>query len=221
MSRVFRVDPADPTTFGPAVAAAAEALRDGGLVVLPTETVYGIAARPDDPAVTGRLFEAKRRPAPMNLPVLAVDAAAAWAVGRPVGPAQGLAAAFWPGPLTLVLPRTERSRPWALGDHETTVAVRVSDHPLSCALVEAAGPVAATSANISGRPPAEDEAALLSTFEDQVAVYVVLASGVRRPGGTPSTVFDLTVEPPILLRSGPIDPADLARAMAAPPGSTP
>src|SRR5439155_18621642 len=111
-SVVHVVDPelADPASIAEAVAA----IEAGGLVVLPTETVYGIACRPDDGAATARLFAAKRRPARLSLPVLTSSVPEAFELGIPTPGAAALAEAFWPGPLTMVLARTERSAPWRL-----------------------------------------------------------------------------------------------------------
>jgi L-threonylcarbamoyladenylate synthase len=204
MSQVFEVDPSMPEGAGAAVEAAALALTHGLLVVLPTETVYGVACRPDDADATGRLFAAKRRPAGLSLPVLAGSAEDAWDVVVPTVVARRVAAAFWPGSLTMVLPRTDRSRPWKLGTAPDTVGVRVPDHPLMAALLARVGPLAATSANPSGVPPLERPGALIDAFGEAVAVYLVLAEGSRRPAGMSSTVVDLTGARPELRRQGPV-----------------
>jgi L-threonylcarbamoyladenylate synthase len=217
MSRVFEVDPADPERAGPGVEAAAEAIRAGNLVVLPTETVYGIASRPDDEEATARLFAAKRRPEDLNLPVLAPTSEAAWGLAVASPAAVHLAHQFWPGPLTLVLPRTERSRGWELGMSPGSVALRVPDHQLTRALLGMTGPLAATSANLSGEPPLEHPGTLVRTFGERVAVYLLLAAGVPHPGGMPSTVVDLTRDPPAILRAGPLDAARLSRALGGSP----
>jgi tRNA threonylcarbamoyl adenosine modification protein (Sua5/YciO/YrdC/YwlC family) len=211
---VFEVDPDRAPGAGRAVRAAAAAIRDGALVVLPTETVYGIAARPDDPAATGALFAAKRRPTGLALPVLVGDPAAAFGLGRATRAAEALAAAFWPGPLTLILERTEPSAGWDLGDRPRTIGLRVPDHPLASALIGRSGPIAATSANISGEPPLEDAAGLLRAFGEAVAVYLIAV----RPtgGGIPSTVVDLTGERPRVVREGAISLADVERATGGP-----
>jgi len=211
MRAVLEVDPGRPDEA--ALGQATAALVVGELVVFPTETVYGIAARPDDPSATRRLFVAKRRPSGLNLPVLAPSAEAAWRLANPDARADCLAAAFWPGPLTIVLPRSPVSLPWHLGDAEATVGVRVPDHPLTRALLERAGPLAATSANLSGRPPLESRDDLLAAFGDAVAVYLVLAPGSTSPSGVPSTIVDLTVDPFRVLRAGPIVEADIRTAL--------
>src|SRR5262249_30994969 len=131
--------------------AALAALR-GELIVLPTDTVYGIGTRPDDEAATARLFEAKRRSRDLELPILVADAATAERVARFGDVARGLASQHWPGALTLVLERTEASAEWDLGGNPGTVGVRVPDHPTARAVLARTGPLAVTSANISGEP---------------------------------------------------------------------
>jgi len=136
------------------VSEAADAARAGRLIVLPTDTVYGIGTRPDDPAATERLFDAKARPSDLELPILAATAAEARTLARFDARADRLAGACWPGALTLVLPRTGVSTGWELGGDPATVGVRVPHHPLALAVLAATGPLAVTSANRSGAPPA-------------------------------------------------------------------
>ena len=203
MSEVFEVDPLSPETAGPALDAAAAAVADGFLAVFPTETVYGVAARPDDPAATAWLFEAKARPRGLTLPVLAATPAEAVALADAPPEAGPLAAAFWPGPLTIVLRRGEPSRAWDLGEESSTIGLRVPDLPLAAALLSRTGPLAVTSANRSGRPPATGREELIAVFGPSVAVYLV-AAGVpahdARGGGGPSTVVDLSDSPRARLR---------------------
>jgi L-threonylcarbamoyladenylate synthase len=202
VSEVVEVDPLRPQDAEAAVADAARALREGGLVVLPTETVYGIACRPDDASATGRLFEAKARPSGLNLAVLASTAAEAMAHTRATPHAAALATALWPGPLTMVLRRSDRARAWSLGEDGDTVGVRVPDLPIALALLARTGPLAVTSANRSGEAPAVTRDELVAAFGDAVAVYLTV---VGAPGsGDPSTVIDLTDPPRVrLLRAGP------------------
>lgn len=213
-SAVYEIDPDRPDEG--ALRAAALAVEAGGLVILPTETVYGLAARPDLPRATARLFEAKGRPGSLNLPVLAPSASAAWDLAVPIAPARRLASAFWPGPLTLVLPRTDRSRPWALGER-ASIAVRVPDHRLTEALLRRTGPLAATSANRSGRPPLERPDDLVRTFADRVAVFLVLAPGSTPPTGVPSTVVDCTDPRIRVARRGALDEEAIRRALLRKP----
>jgi tRNA threonylcarbamoyl adenosine modification protein (Sua5/YciO/YrdC/YwlC family) len=207
MSEVHAIDPARPEDAEKGLAAAASAVARGDLVVVPTETVYGIACRPDDPHATGRVFQAKQRPRGLNLPVLAASAGAAWEIAQPNPVARQLAERFWPGPLTLILPRGPASGTWRLGRADSSVAVRVPDHPLTRALLDRTGPLAATSANLSGRPPLRTREELLEVFGDQVAVYLVLASDEPGASGVASTVVDLTGADPVVVRGGPISQA--------------
>ncbi len=178
---------------------AAAAVRRGELIVLPTDTVYGIGTRPDDPAATARLFEAKRRPRDLELPVLVATAAAARAVAAFDERAERLASALWPGPLTLVLPRSSGASGWHLGGDPLTVGVRVPHHPLALAVLADTGPLAVTSANLSGRPPAETCDELQALFGDRVEVFLCQEVPLE---GVASTVLDLAHGPAIILRAG-------------------
>jgi L-threonylcarbamoyladenylate synthase len=192
-----------------AMDAAARALDKGNLIVLPTDTVYGLAARPDLPGATERVFEAKRRPRGLSLPVLAPDLDAVGALAVLDGRASALAGAFWPGGLTLVLPRTDLSRYWDLGEQRGTVAVRVPGHPVTRRLLTSTGPLAVTSANRSGEPPAATCRDAERALGDDVAVY--LCAG-RLPG-TASTIVDMTGDRPRILRTGAVSPDDVLAAL--------
>src|SRR5580765_4475721 len=113
MAQIFQPPPAEPQAAERAVGAAVEALAGGALVVFPTETVYGIACRADLRAATARLFAAKRRPSDLALPVMAATVAEALSLGEPNATAEALAAAFWPGRLTVVLRRGARAAGWS------------------------------------------------------------------------------------------------------------
>jgi tRNA threonylcarbamoyl adenosine modification protein (Sua5/YciO/YrdC/YwlC family) len=189
-----------------ALADATTAAGRGELIVFPTDTVYGIGTRPDNPAATHRLFEAKGRPRDLTLPVLASTASAARRIARFDDRADRLAMALWPGALTLVLPRTSVSEPWDLGGDRASIGLRVPDHPLALAVL-AAGPLATTSANRSGEPPATTCAELEDVFGDSVSVYLCREEPVR---GTASTVVSL-LDGIEVLRVGDIDPAVIAR----------
>ena len=192
-----------------ALDAAEDALRAGGLVVIPTDTVYGLAARPDIDGATGRLFEAKRRPHELTLPVLVAGASDASQIAEMDGRAMALAHRFWPGGLTLILPRTERAREWELGAATDTVGVRVPEHGLAIALLARTGPLAVSSANRSGEPPATSCEGVRKILGDEVDVYLCVDGG----GGTPSTIVDLTGDPRIL-RVGAVDPDEVLGAIA-------
>lgn len=193
-----------------AIEDAAEALRGGELVVLPTDTVYGLAARPDDPVATARIFDAKRRPGDLSLPILVPSLEAARAVALFDDRAIRVASALWPGALTLILPRTDASRAWELGADADSIGVRVPKHPLALALLELTGPLAVTSANLSGEPPARTCDELHAAFGDQVAVYLCRDDGSR---GVASTVLDLAHGDACLLRSGALDAEQIAQLM--------
>ena len=190
-----------------AIDAAVAAVGRGELVVLPTDTVYGIAARADDASATAAIFEAKGRPRDLTLPILVATEGEARRVAVFDGRATRLAAATWPGPVTLVLPRTERSRGWDLGGDGTSIGVRVPDDPVALELLRRTGPLAATSANRSGEPPAVDEDALRVAFGDRVAVYLIAEAPLT---GSASSVVDLTGPEPVILRRGDVDPAVIA-----------
>ena len=183
------------------VAEAADAARAGRLIVLPTDTVYGIGTRPDDPVATARLFEAKARPRGLELPILAATAAEARTLARFDARADRVAGACWPGALTLVLPRTEASAGWELGGDPATVGVRVPHHPLALAVLAATGPLAVTSANRSGAPPARTCDELQAAFGDAVDVYLCQDEPLE---GLASSVVDLAHGPARLLRAGSV-----------------
>lgn len=192
------------------LADAAEAALAGRLVVLPTDTVYGIGTRPDDPAATARLFEAKGRPRELALPVLVASREQAEEIAVFDERARRLAGRFWPGALSLVLPRTERSRSWALGEETSTIAVRMPHHPLALALLARTGPLAVTSANRSGEPTPSTCEELQRVFGDAVAVYLCEPEPLV---GAPSTVVDLTGPELRVLREGALREAELRAAL--------
>ncbi|HZD18344.1 MAG TPA: L-threonylcarbamoyladenylate synthase [Actinomycetota bacterium] len=178
---------------------AVRAARAGRLVVIPTDTVYGIGTRPDDPRATARLFEAKGRPRELELPILVPGAPAARAIAAFDARADALATRFWAGALTLVLPRTRASAGWDLGGDPATIGIRMPHHPLALALLSLAGPLAVTSANRSGRRTLATCAELLAEFGDAVEVYLCEEEPLE---GRPSTVVDLTASTARILRAG-------------------
>jgi L-threonylcarbamoyladenylate synthase len=183
------------------VADAVAAALAGDLVVLPTDTVYGIGTRPDDRAATDRVFAAKGRPRDLELPVLVPSLATAATVAMFDERARALAERFWPGPVTIVLPRAPSSRAWDLGGDRTTVGVRQPRHPLALDVLEGTGPLAVTSANRSGSPPAVSCDELEATFGELVAVYLCEETPLA---GTPSTVVDLAHGDALILRAGAV-----------------
>jgi L-threonylcarbamoyladenylate synthase len=188
---------------------ARSAARRGGLIVFPTDTVYGIGCRPDDADATRRLFDAKDRPRDLTLPVLTPTTPVARAIARFDDRAERLAFALWPGAMTLVLPRTPASAGWDLGGSADTIGVRVPDHPMALAVL-AAGPLATTSGNRSGEPPATTCDALVDAFGESVDVYLCQDEPLE---GTASTVVSL-VGALEVIRVGALDPAEIARLSA-------
>jgi L-threonylcarbamoyladenylate synthase len=189
---------------------AAAAARAGELVVFPTDTVYGIGTRPDDPTATTRVFDAKGRPRELELPILVVSLAQAREVAAFDQRADDLATRLWPGALTLVLPRTPASRSFDLGGDLATIGVRMPHHPLALALLARTGPLAVTSANRSGQPTPVDCGDLERVFGDRVAVYLC---GDRPMAGPPSTVVDLAHGPLRVLRAGALPAAAIRAAL--------
>ena len=189
--------------------AVAAALR-GELIVFPTDTVYGIGALPDDSGALARIFEAKLRPRELTLPVLVPSAAEARELAAFDDRAERLAGRWWPGALTIVLPRSERSRGWDLGGATDTVGVRMPHDPMALAVLAGTGPLAVTSANRSGDPTPTRCEELVEAFGDLVAVYLCRDEPFE---GTPSTVVDLAGEVPRLLREGAIPPRELELAL--------
>jgi L-threonylcarbamoyladenylate synthase len=178
---------------------AALAAGRGELIVFPTDTVYGLGSRPDDPVATARVFEAKQRSRDLELPVLVATVTAARAVASFDERAERLAGALWPGPLTLVLPRGAEASGWDLGGDPATVGLRVPHHPLALALLAETGPLAVTSANRSGGTPVETCDELQSLFGEDVAIYLCQD---ERLEGVASTVLDLAHGPASILRQG-------------------
>ena len=177
---------------------AASTLREGRPVVLPTDTVYGLAVALSEPGATRHLFELKRRPRHVELPVLVADLEQAEAVASPVPDlARALAARFWPGALTLVLPRHPQVEA-DLGGDGRTVGIRCPDHPVARALCGLVGPLATTSANIHGQATPATAAQVAEMFGEEVGL--VLDGG--RCEGDPSTVVDCSRGEPVLLRAG-------------------
>ena len=193
-----------------ALAAVVSALDDGGLVVFPTDTVYGVAARPEFAEATASLFEAKARPRDLTLPVLVSDPSELDAIGVTAERAGLLAERFWPGALTIVLARTERSRLWDLGKETETIAVRMPDHPVALEVLRRTGPLATTSANRSGEPDPRDCDGVRAALGDAVSVY--LCAGPL-PNGTASTVVSLVSGEPEVLREGPIRADEVLRTI--------
>lgn len=182
------------------IAEAVQAIREGFVVGLPTDTVYGVGADPVNPDAVERLFDLKGRPEdkPIGLLVASVDQAAE--IVELGEDARELATRHWPGALTLVMvPRVVLSD-WVGHRQRRTVGVRVPDHRLALELLEVTGPLAVTSANWSGEPETMNDIDAREVFGDDVAVYLEGAA----PGGVASTVVDTTGSTFTVLRQGPI-----------------
>ncbi|CAN5469738.1 hypothetical protein BH23CHL10_BH23CHL10_14310 [soil metagenome] len=178
-----------PTPEG--IAQAADLLRGGAVVALPTDTVYGVAVSEREQLPT--LFALKQRPVDKRIPMLVADLSQ---VTGADDRARALAARFWPGALTLVLPGPE--------DTDESQAFRAPDHPVALDLIRATGPLYVTSANRSGEPEtlgADDVLIAFATDQDELAAIL---DGGAVPGGVASTVVDLSVTPARILREGPI-----------------
>ena len=183
-------------------ALAVDVLRRGGVVALPTDTVYGIGVALATPGGIERLFRAKRRPPDRGIMLLLDEAAQADGIGVMTPAAAALAEACWPGGLTVVVAqRPEVALPDVLTGGARTIGLRVPDHDAPRALARSVGPLPVTSANVSGVPEARDAAGILEQLGD--AVDLVLDGGPAH-GGPPSTVVDCTGERPAILRLGAI-----------------
>lgn len=199
-----------------ALAAGSLAVQQGSLVVLPTDTVYGIGADAFDPSAVRDLLAAKGRGRDMPPPVLISAATTLDAIAIAVpGYARALIEEFWPGPLTLVCTQ-QPSLQWDLGDNRGTVAVRMPDHEVALALLERTGPLAVSSANLTGRPAATDALQAEDMLGDEVSV--IIDSGPS-PGGEASTIVDVTGSQGRVLRQGALS-LDRLNAVLEPLGAT-
>jgi L-threonylcarbamoyladenylate synthase len=198
-----RVVADDPSGLAEAI----DVLRGGGVVAIPTDTVYGIAVSLDTPAGVERLFEVKRRP-PEKAVMVLLDGVEQVAGLVEMTPAARALTDLWPGGLTLVLPlRRGSPLPQALTAGTPTLGVRVPDHATPRAIARAVGPLPATSANPSGEAEARSAVDVMTTLGDRVDLVV---DGGVSPGGVPSTVVDCATEPVRILRPGAIAVAQIA-----------
>jgi L-threonylcarbamoyladenylate synthase len=193
-------------------AQAIEALCAGGVVAIPTDTVYGVGVSLATPDGIERLFHVKQRPPEKGIALLIGDVEQAGELGVLTPAARALAAALWPGGLTLVLAqRAGIALPEALTGGATTVGLRVPDHPAPRALARALGPMPVTSANVSGQPEAATTDEILALLGAEIDL--ILDGGPAR-GGPASTVVDVSGERPRVLREGAIPRPRLAEALA-------
>jgi L-threonylcarbamoyladenylate synthase len=209
MSEMF--DCADEEQRPAGIAAAVAAVLKGELVVLPTDTVYGIGADAFRPAAVHGLLAAKGRGREMPPPVLVGSVRAASALVEDLGPyGQDLIDEFWPGGLTLIC-RASRSLKWDLGDTKGTVAVRMPQNEIALELLVQTGPMAVSSANLTGQPAASTAEAAREQLGESVDIYL---DGGSCKASVPSTIVDLTGEMPRLLRGGAV-PIGKLREVAA------
>lgn len=182
--------------------AAVAALREGGIVALPTDTVYGIAVALGTSGGIEALFAAKHRPPERGIVLLLEAAEQARSIAIWPASADRLARAFWPGGLTIVVPqRPDVSLPAVLTGGAPTIGLRVPDHDAPRQLARELGPLPTTSANRSGEPEAPDAAGIVRQLGDAVALVL---DGGRAHGGAASTVVDCSQDPPQVLRAGAI-----------------
>jgi L-threonylcarbamoyladenylate synthase len=183
-----------------AISAALGIIRDNGLVAFPTDTVYGLGSTAFDQFAIASIYEAKKRPIEKAIPILIAEISDLPKIVKVITPlAELLAQQFWPGPLTLVLPKRD-DLPAAISA-SSTVGVRLPDHPVARSLFRLAGPMAVTSANISGGESPRTAVGVYAQLAGRI--HLIIDGGIT-PGGVPSTVVDVTGEEPIIIREGPI-----------------
>jgi L-threonylcarbamoyladenylate synthase len=208
MTEVY--DCADAAQRPAGIAAAVSALKGSGLVVLPTDTVYGIGADAFDNSAVAALLAAKGRGRDMPVPVLVGSWHTIDGLVYAVPPsARELIRAFWPGALSLVV-RQAPSLQWDLGDANGTVMLRMPLHPVAIELLREVGPMAVSSANVSGRPAAVTAADARDQLGDLVEVYLEAGPSARQAA---STIVDLSGATPRILREGPITAAAIAEVI--------
>jgi L-threonylcarbamoyladenylate synthase len=214
MTEVFDCADADQRSRG--IAAAAEAVKNGRLVVVPTDTVYGVGADAFDSAAVAALLSAKGRGRDMPVPVLV----GSWhtidglALAVPQA-ARDLIRAFWPGALSLVV-RQAPSLQWDLGDARGTVMLRMPLHPVAIELLREVGPMAVSSANVSGSPPAVDVGDARGQLGDLVDVYLDAGPAAQQAA---STILDLTGATPRIVRPGPVSAERIGAVLGIEPAS--
>jgi L-threonylcarbamoyladenylate synthase len=194
-----------------ALRAASGVISRGGIAAVPTETFYGLCARYDDPAALERLYAIKSRPKNRAIPLVIGDADMLGLVAAAVpGPAHRLITRFWPGPLTLLLDARE-DLPQLITAGTGKVAVRVPGTSFALDLARSIGiPLTATSANISGLPPAESAEEVIRHFGDTLDIVI---DGGKTPGGLPSTIVEVTGERVRIVRQGKISEGEVLEAV--------
>lgn len=192
-----------------AIPHAIEILKTGGLVAFPTDTVYGVGALAFDGKAVQSIYIAKERPVEKAVPILIGDSDELEKVGMDIpDSAHRLASRFWPGPLTILVPK-RANLPEAVSAL-STIGVRVPDHDIARALLRAAGPMAVTSANISGKQSPVTAEEVLEQLAERIKLII---DGGKTPGGVPSTLVDCTTPELKVLREGPISLEELLSAL--------
>lgn len=197
-----------------AIAAAVDAVKAGRLVVMPTDTVYGLGCDAFDNQAVASLLRAKHRGPDMPVPVLVGSWNTIEGLVREYSPAaRTLVEAFWPGGLSLVVNQAP-SLPWNLGDTAGTVMLRMPLHPIAIEILRRTGPMAVSSANISGQAPATNAVRAKQMLGGEAAVYV---DGGEATIGTPSTIVDISTPAPRILREGAVSAAVVAEVLSTTP----
>jgi L-threonylcarbamoyladenylate synthase len=193
-----------------ALSLALEILAGGGLIAFPTDTVYGVGGLAFSPQAIDEIYRVKGRLAEKAIPVLLGNSGQLSQVTEELNPfAQRLAERYWPGPLTLVVLK-KPSLPENLSPHPT-VGVRMPDHPAALRLLNLAGPLAVTSANLSGAANCTTAQQVLEQLGGSIPLIL---DGGETPGGQPSSVVDCTGEAPVLLRPGPISMEEITSVLS-------
>lgn len=214
MSELF--DCTDPDQRSRGIAAAVGAVKNAGLVVVPTDTVYGVGADAFDAAAVAALLAAKGRGRDMPVPVLVGSWHTIDGLALTVSQAtRDLIRAFWPGALSLVV-RHAPSLQWDLGDARGTVMLRMPLHPVAIELLREVGPMAVSSANVSGSPPAVDVHDARRQLGDLVDVYLDAGPAAQQSA---STILDLTGTTPRILRPGPVSAERIGAVLGVDPAS--
>ena len=189
---------------------ALEILQAGGLVAFPTDTVYGVGSLAFDAQGIDQLYQVKERQHTKAIPILLSRPEQLSQVSGEINVTVArLSERFWPGPLTLVLPRSTQL-PANISQY-TTIGVRIPDHPVALALIDRAGPLAVTSANLSGE---RNSRTAQEVFEQLAGRIPLILDGGKTPGGAPSTIVDCTTPQLKILRSGPISKQELMAALS-------
>ncbi|WP_152648054.1 L-threonylcarbamoyladenylate synthase [Demequina sediminicola] len=203
----------DSSHWGPSLDAAVDAVNRGAVIVLPTDTVYGVGADAFQAKAVAAVLAAKGRGRQMPPPVLIPQLRTVDGLGMDIpGTARALMEKFWPGALTVIV-HSQPSLAWDLGETHGTVALRMPDHPAALALLNRTGPLAVTSANLTGQPAATSASAAEEQLGASVAVYL---DGGESPGGTASTIVDATHPDGLrVVREGGVSVAELVDTVGA------